>query len=112
MSFASEAREEIVARSVQKVCCVRAACYGVACFAKYFDAKGLVLQTEQKKTALYAQEMFARCGVRGGILEKQRPSGTVYEFAIREPAEVAQMHALFGTTGEETSLQINPALLR
>lgn len=112
MSFASEAREEMVARSVQKACCVRAACYGVACFAKYFDAKGLVFQTEQKKTALYAQEMFARCGVRGGIIEKQRPSGTVYEFSIREPGEVAQMHALFGTTGEETSLQINPALLR
>ena len=112
MSFASEAREEIVARSIQKECCVRAACYGVACFAKYFDARGLVFQTEQQKTAEYAKEMFARCGVRGSVTEKCRPSGTVYEFAIREPSEVAQMHALFGTTGEETSIQIDPALLR
>lgn len=112
MSFASEAREEIVVRSIQKECCIRAACYGVACFAKYFDSRGLVFQTEQQKTAAYAQEMFARCGVRGGVTEKPRPSGTVYEFAIREPAEVSQMHALFGTTGEETSIQIDPALLR
>ena len=45
MSFASQAREEIAQRSLQlqKDCCVRAAAYGIACFAKYFDAKGLVL---------------------------------------------------------------------
>ena len=42
-SFASRAREEIATRSIQKDCCVRAAAYGIACFAKYFDAKGLVL---------------------------------------------------------------------
>ena len=48
MSFASQAREEIAQHSLQlqKDCCVRAAAYGIACFAKYFDAKGLVLQTE------------------------------------------------------------------
>ena len=49
-SFASRAREEIAQRSIQKDCCVRAAAYGIACFAKYFDAKGLVVQTEQKET--------------------------------------------------------------
>ena len=37
MSFASQAREEIARRSLQKDCCVRAAAYGIACFAKYFD---------------------------------------------------------------------------
>ena len=43
MSFASQAREEIAQRSLQlqKDCCVRAAAYGIACFAKYFDAKVL-----------------------------------------------------------------------
>ena len=53
MSFASQAREEIAQHSLQlqKDCCVRAAAYGIACFAKYFDAKGLVLQTEQELTA-------------------------------------------------------------
>ena len=49
-SFASRAREEIAQRSIQKDCCVRSAAYGIACFAKYFDAKGLVVQTEQQET--------------------------------------------------------------
>lgn len=112
MSFASQAREEIARRSVQKDCCVRAACYGIACFAKDFDARGLVLQTELESTALYAQRMFACCGVQGAVEEKARPNGVIYEFAIREPEAVAQMHGLFGTTGRETNLQIDPALLR
>ena len=54
MSFASQAREEIARRSLQKDRCVRAAAYGIACFAKYFDASGLVLQTEQELTTQVA----------------------------------------------------------
>ena len=65
MSFASQAREEIARRSLQKDCCVRAAAYGIACFAKYFDASGLVLQTEQELTTQVASQLFARCGVHG-----------------------------------------------
>ena len=101
MSFASRAREEIAQRSLQKDCCVRAAAYGFACFAKYFDAKGLVLQTEQALTAQVAEQLFARCGVQGTITEKSRPSGVVYEFGIREPEQVVRLHELFGTTGSE-----------
>ena len=112
MSFASRAREEIAQRSLQKDCCVRAAAYGFACFAKYFDKGGLVLQTEQPHTVQLARELFARCGVQGDVLEKQRPSDVLYEFNIREPEQVARMHELFGTTGSETSLQIDPALIR
>ena len=112
MSFASQAREEIARRSLQKDCCVRAAAYGIACFAKYFDASGLVLQTEQELTTQVASQLFARCGVQGNIIEKQRPSGVVYEFSIRAPEQVARMHELFGTTGTETSLQIDPRLIR
>ncbi|MGN0708137.1 MAG: DNA-binding protein WhiA [Faecalibacterium sp.] len=112
MSFASDAREEIAQRSLQKDCCVRAAAYGIACFAKYFDARGLVLQTEQQQTAKLACRLFARCGVQGEILEKSRPSGVLYEFGIRAPEQVARMHELFGTTGMETSLQIDPRLIR
>ena len=82
--------------------------YGIACFAKYFDARGLVLQTEQELTARVAEQLFARCGVQGAVLEKPRPSGVVYEFGIREPEQVRRMHELFGTTGSETSLQIDP----
>ena len=112
MSFASQARGEIARRSLQKDCCVRAAAYGIACFAKYFDASGLVLQTEQELTTQVASQLFARCGVQGDIIEKQRPSGVVYEFSIRAPGQVARMHELFGTTGTETSLQIDPRLIR
>ena len=90
MSFASQAREEIARRSLQKDCCVRAAAYGIACFAKYFDASGLVLQTEQELTTQVASQLFARCGVQGNIIEKQRPSGVVYEFSIRAPEQVAR----------------------
>ena len=111
MSFASQAREEIAGRSLQKDCCVCAAAYGIACFAKYFDAKGLVLQTEQLITAQTADNLFARCGVQGEIAEKLRPSGTVYEFSIRDTEQVRRMHELFGTTGNETSLQIDPKLI-
>lgn len=89
-----------------------AAAYGIACFAKYFDARGLVLQTEQELTARVAEQLFARCGVQGTVLEKPRPSGVVYEFGIREPEQVRRMHELFGTTGSETSLQIDPGLIR
>ena len=99
MSFASRAREEMAQRSLQKDCCVRAAAYGLACFAKYFDAKGLVIQTEQPHTVQMAQQLFARCGVQGEILQKQRPSGVLYEFNIRTPEQVRRMHELFGTTG-------------
>ena len=74
MSFASQAREEIAQRSLQlqKDCCVRAAAYGIACFAKYFDAKGLVLQTELELTARVAEQLFARCGVQGARSESTR----------------------------------------
>ena len=112
MSFASSAREEIAQRSPTKECCVRAAAYGIACFAKYFDARGLVLQTEQPHTVQLAQQLFARCGIRGEILEKPRASGVLYEFNIRDTEQVARLHELFGTTGRETSLQIDPGLIR
>ncbi len=112
MSFASEARGEITRRPLTDENAVRAACYGLACFAKHFDTKGLVIQTEQKDTAFYAQACFARCGIQGEVFCKDHASGAMYEFKIGQPAQVALMHQLFGTTGSETSLQIDPALIR
>ncbi len=112
MSFASSAREEIAQRSLQKDCCVRAAAYGIACFAKYFDARGLVFQTEQQHSVQAALQLFARCGIQGEILESRRASSVLYEFNIRAPEQVKRMHELFGTTGTETSLQIDPTLIR
>ena len=71
-----------------------------------------VLQTEQELTARVAEQLFARCGVQGMITKKNRPSGVVYEFGIRAPEQITRLHELFGTTGSETSLQIDPKLIR
>ena len=89
-------------------CCVRAAAYGIACFAKYFDASGLVLQTEQELTTQVASQLFARCGVQGDIIEKQRPSGWSMSSASAHRSRWRGCTSFFGTTGTETSLQIDP----
>ena len=68
MSFASQAREKIARRTLQKHCCVRAAAYGTACFAKYFDASRLLLQTEHELTTPVASQPFPRCCVQGAPL--------------------------------------------
>ena len=114
MSFASEARAEIAAALAAPPgdSALRAGCYGVACFAKHFDAAGLVLQTEQAETARCVRQAFARCGVEGQVHTRAHTAGALYEFKIDDPAQVERMHALFGTTGREPSLQIDPELIR
>ena len=111
MSFASAARSEIAARQPAGDRALRAACYGLACFAKRFDANGLLIQTEQEQTAGYARRCFVGCGIGGAVRCRDHASGPVYEFCIDAPDEAARMHALFGTTGRELSLQIDPRLL-
>ena len=111
MSFASAARSEIAARQPAGDRALRAACYGLACFAKRFDANGLLIQTEQEQTAGYARRCFAGCGIGGAVRCRDHASGPVYEFCVDAPDEAARMHALFGTTGRELSLQIDPRLL-
>ena len=90
---------------------MRAAAYGIACLPNTLMPR-LVLQTEQPHTVQLAQQLFARCGIRGEILEKPRASGVLYEFNIRDAEQVTRLHELFGTTGSETSLQIDPGLIR
>ena len=46
MSFSLDVKAEIVSKKIVSPCCVKAACYAVACFAKYFDGRGIVLQTD------------------------------------------------------------------
>lgn len=111
MSFSSDAKREITQRKISRACCARAACYGMACFAKYFDTRGIVIQTEMDCVAAYVQKMFQRCGVHGTVTEKERPSGILYEFAVKDPEQIQAMHALFGTTGNEVNLQIDPSLM-
>ena len=104
----SGCQNEILRRKIQRHCCTQAAAYAAACFGKYFDDRGVVLQTEQEGAAALVRKLYERCGIAGTVTEKQRPSGPVYEFAVKDPAEVGKMLALFGHTGREPSLRINP----
>lgn len=108
MSFSQEVKNEILRRKISKPCCNMAAAYAVACFGKYFDDRGVVLQTENEGVATFAQKLYRRCGVQGTVLSKERTTGSVYEFSVKEPAEVAKLLTLFGHTGKEPTLRIRP----
>ena len=108
MSFSQEVKNEILRRKISKPCCNMAAAYAVACFGKYFDDRGVVLQTENEGVAHFAQKLYRRCGVQGTVISKERPTGPVYEFSVKDPDEVAKMLALFGHTGKEPTLRIRP----
>ena len=62
MSFSQEVKNEILRRKISKPCCNMAAAYAVACFGKYFDDRGVVLQTENEGVAHFAQKLYRRCG--------------------------------------------------
>ena len=108
MSFSQDVKNEILRRKIQRHCCTQAAAYAVACFGKYFDEHGVVFQTESEGIAMLVRKLYDRCGIQGTVLEKQRASGPVYEFAVKDPAEVDKMLTLFGHTGREPALRINP----
>lgn len=110
MSFSGKAKTELCKKNIHKPCCVRAACYGFACFSRYLDDKGLVLQTERALIAQTAQRLFRRLGLRGEVITKQRSESVIYEFAIKEPAEVAMLLMTFGLTGTEGQLRLDPLL--
>ena len=108
MSFSQEVKNEILRRKISKPCCNMAAAYAVACFGKYFDDRGVVLQTENEGVATFAQKLYRRCGVQGTVLSKERTTGPVYEFSVKDPAEVAKLLTLFGHTGKEPTMRIRP----
>ena len=108
MSFSQEVKNEILRHRITKPCCNVAAAYAVACFGKYFDDRGVVLQTENEGVALFAQKAYRRCGVQGEVLRKERPTGPVFEFSVKDGAEIEKMLDLFGHTGKEPTLRIRP----
>ena len=57
MSFSQDVKAEILRRKITRPCCCTAAAYAVACFGKYFDERGIVLQTETEGVAQFAQRM-------------------------------------------------------
>ena len=83
MSFSQDVKNEILHRKIVRSCCVTAAAYAVACFGKYFDDRGVVLQTENEGIAQLAQKLYARCGITGTVISKERGTGLIYEFPNR-----------------------------
>ncbi len=110
MSFASDVKAEIIARETQKKdCCKKAAAYGIACFGKYFDNRGIVLHTENLAVANYAQNVLACVGVKGAVVQKGKDSKEgkgLYEFAVKQPREVKHMLDTFNCTGMQTALTL------
>lgn len=108
MSFSQEVKNEILRHRITKPCCNVAAAYAVACFGKYFDDRGVVLQTENEGVAQLAQKVYRRCGIQGQLLRKERPTGPVFEFSVKDAQEIQKMLELFGHTGREPTLRIRP----
>lgn len=108
MSFCGDVKREITSHQLSQPCCVEAASYGVACFGRYFDTKGLVLHTESEFVAQWAQNCYEKAGIQGSLIQKGNGASPIYEFAVKDPFEVEKMLALFGHTGEETALRLNP----
>ncbi|MDL2252987.1 DNA-binding protein WhiA [Ruminococcaceae bacterium OttesenSCG-928-I18] len=105
MSFSKQVKQEITRRDILRPCCAMAAAYGVACFSKYFDTKGLILHTERAFVARWAKQVYANVGVEGKVFVRGE-GATSYEFAVKDPFETEKMLALFGHSGDETSLRI------
>ena len=82
MSFSQQVKLDIASKKVTKSCCALAGAYAAACFGKYFDDKGVVLQTELLPAAKQIRRMYSMSGIKGEILEKARPSGSIYVFAV------------------------------
>lgn len=112
MSFSQDVKSEIVQKKITRDCCALAASYGIACFGRYFDSKGLVLHTELSGVAQYAKRLFSICGVHGEIITKERPSGPLYEFKVDEPGAVSKMLSLFHCEEDQVSRHIDPRLIR
>lgn len=112
MSFSQDVKNEIVQKKITRECCALAASYGIACFGRYFDSKGLVLHTEILGVVQYAKRLFGICGVHGAIITKERPSGPLYEFKVDDSQEVDKMLKLFHCEEEQVSRHIDPRLIR
>ncbi|MEG0179173.1 MAG: DNA-binding protein WhiA [Oscillospiraceae bacterium] len=107
MSFAGDVKCEIIEHSAVKGCCIIAACYGIACFSKYFDTKGLILHTERSDVAFYAKKLFDKIGINGEIITKGKEDSHIYEYAIKDEAEINKLLLLLHYDKNEVALRIN-----
>ena len=108
LSFSQEVKNEILRRKITRNCCTLAGAYAAACFGKYFDERGIVLQTENEGVAKQVQKLYRRLDLHGELIRKERPAGPVFEFSVKEPDQVQKMLCMFGHTGKEPTLRIRP----
>lgn len=106
MSYSRRVKTEIMKRDWNAPCCITAACYGIACFARVFDKSGLEFHTENKTVAEWVRAVYQLAGIQGETYarESSRPS---YVFRLANPFELEKTMALFGHTGDETALSIH-----
>ncbi len=103
MSFSADAKIEITQKKVADKSAFLAICYAIALFAKSYDERGLVLQTECEEVATYAYKMFLRQGIEGNIKAISRG----FEFSITQAEQVQKMLELLKYTKNEPNLRIN-----
>lgn len=130
-SFSMKVKKEAAKHSAAAQCCAVAACYGAALFAKYFDARGVVLHTEQEFIAQWALNIFAQVGVKGQVTKRGNTNSLLlvpteggdkptnysltsahakrggFEFAVKNEYEIEKLLALFSHNGDETTVRIN-----
>lgn len=106
-SFSGNVKLEISRQPIKAPCCIQAACYGIACFGRYFDTRGIVLHTENAFIARWAKAQYAAAGIKGRIYVKGKQDNPTYEFAVKDPFEIEKMLAAFGHTGDEIALRIH-----
>lgn len=111
MSFSQQVKKEICERQIYGPDRATAACYGVACFGRYFDTRGIVLHTERAYIAQWAKSVFQLAGIKGKVFVRGREKANRYEFAVKDPFEVEKMLALFGHSGDETAIRIHRDIL-
>ena len=85
---------------------------GLACFAKHFDTKGLVIQTEQAETAGYAQQCFARCGIRGEITCREHTTVQCTNLSSASRIRWVRCTACLEPMATRQACQIDPDLIR
>lgn len=105
MSFSQQVKKEIVSREITRPCCVAACCYGVACFAKTFNHRGLLLNTERAYLSSWVKNMFLQAGIKGKVHIRGEAAHS-YEFAVKDSFEVEKMMALFSHNSDEMALRI------
>lgn len=108
MNFSQQVKREIINKVWHNPCCITAACYGIACFGRHFDTRGVVFYTERAYIAQWAKAMYEQAGITGNVYVKGKENSRMYEFVVKDPFEVEKMLALFGHSGEETAIRIHP----